>query len=154
MMEDNESESLSDMVKRQLRIPADPETLKFAVGLFQEAASGRMHGAHIKRPNEPGMHLTNVPLNRGMLAIVKETQHLTDDDRQALMMRVMHFGETISAAAGDSRFEKHVQSTPDGFKVSDEFMEAFATCRFQVTNDHICADMDSLADLVAGREPT
>ncbi len=56
-------ESLEAMVRRQLTIPADPDTFKFAVGLFHEAATAKLHGSHILPPNEQGLHLTNVPVN-------------------------------------------------------------------------------------------
>ena len=78
--------SLSELVQRQLTIAVDPEVFKFAVELFQEAASGRMTGSHVPKPDEPALHLTNIPMNRGMLAVVRETRHLDEDTRQALML--------------------------------------------------------------------
>jgi len=148
------NESLNEMVRRQLEIPADVETFKFAVGLFQEAATAKLHGSHIPPPSSPGFHLTNVPLNRGMLAIVRETQHLSDDERQALMMRVMHFGETLELARQDSRFSEHLQASEAGYTVSNELMEAIAKVPYVVVGDHITADLDGLAASISGKSPT
>ena len=153
-MSKKRKESLSEMVERQLTVSVDPETFKFALGLFQAAASGRMTGSHINKPAEPGLHLTNVPMNRGMLAIVRETRHLSDDTRQALMLRVMHFGETIDEVATDPRFSDHVRSDGPALEISNEFMEAYSSCKFSVVGERMSADIEGLAALLDGRPAT
>lgn len=147
-------ESLEEMVRRQLTIPADLDTFKFAVGLFQEAASARMHDSHIPPPVQAGFHLANVPLNRGMLAIVRETQHLSDDERHSVMMRVMHFGETLEMAKQDSRFSEHLRINHAGYEVSNELMDAIAKTPYVVVDNHIRADLDQLAAHISGKSPT
>ena len=148
------NETLEEMVRRQLTVPVDTDTFKYAVALYQEAASARLQGAHIPPASGHGLHLTNVPLNRGMLAIVRETQHLSDDQRQALMMRVMHFGETLEAASADARFSAHLRKDDVGFEVSNELMDALAKTPYTVVGDHITADFDLLASQISGRAPT
>jgi len=142
------------MVERQLTLVVDPATFKFALSLFQEAASGRMSGSHINKPLEPGLHLTNIPMNRGMLAIVRETRHLGEDERQALMLRVMHFAETIQAVSADARFAEHVCIDDSGFQISDEFIEAYSSCKFTIVDEHIRVDSESLAMLLKGKAAT
>ena len=148
-------ESLEEILRRQLTIPADPETFKFAVGLFQEAASGTMHDSHIPPPStEPGFHLKNFPLNRGMLAIVRENQHLSEDARKSLMMRVMHFGETLEIANKDSRFSDHLRIDHAGYMVSNELMDAIARTPFVIIDNQIQADLDQLAAYISDKSPT
>jgi len=52
---------------------------------------------------------------------------LSKDERQLLMMRVMHFCETVQRAGDDLRFSEYLQASKEGFAVSDEFMEAITT---------------------------
>jgi hypothetical protein len=153
-MKKKRKESLAEEVARQMNTSVDPETFKFALGLFQEAATGRMTGSHINKPTEPGYHLTNVPMNRGMLAVVRETRHLSESERQALMLRVMHFGETIKMVMTDSRFSEHVRSEGAEWAISDEFMGAYSSCKFSIYDKHIKADIENLAALLVGRPAT
>ena len=153
-MKQKRKESLAGEVARQMNKHVDPETFKFALGLFQEAAAGRMTGSHINKPTEPGYHLTNIPMNRGMLAIVRETRHLGDSERQALMLRVMHFGETIEVVLADARFNEHVRTEDASWAISNEFMEAYSTCKFNIDDKHIKADIEHLASLLVGRPAT
>ena len=154
-LKDDGSESLTERVHRQMTIPCDPETLAFAVGIYQAAIAGRMPSAHIPPRKGPGLHLTDVPMNRGMMAILKETRHLSEDDRQVLMFRVMHFGETMSAALLDIRFKRHLRSSDDtGLEVSNELMNAYAACKLASVDGYAVADMDHLADMLEGVDPT
>ncbi|MFO1328102.1 MAG: hypothetical protein U1F56_12155 [Rubrivivax sp.] len=153
-MKKKRKESLAEEVARQMNTSVDTETFKFALGLFQEAATGRMTGSHIEKSVEPGLHLTNVPMNRGMLAVVRETRHLSDGERQALMLRIMHFGETVNAVLADSRFSEHVRSEGAELAISNEFIEAYSSCKFSITDKHINADIENLATLLVGRLAT
>lgn len=154
-MNNGNSEPLTERVHRQMTIPCDPETLAFAVGIYQEAIAGRMPSAHIPPRKGPGLHLTDAPMNRGMMAILKETRHLSEEDRQVLMFRVMHFAETVSAALLDTRLKKHLRSSDDtGLEISNELMKAYAACKFVNVNDYAVADMDHLAGMLEGVDPT
>jgi hypothetical protein len=131
-----------------LTVPVDPAVFEFAIPLFQAAASGAYPDAHIKpaQPDDgPGFRLTNIPMNRGMLAVMKETKHLSQDEREALVMRLMHFGDAFVAARADPRFAEHVKDgQDDAVLVSDAFQRGVAVCAFKVTDDHVVPDMDDL----------
>lgn len=81
--------------------PVDPKDFIFAVELFQAAASGQ--APQPKAPSDvrlevdfgggdiKGISFTDTPMNRGMLAINREFQHLKQVQRMALLMRIIDF---------------------------------------------------------------
>jgi hypothetical protein len=67
------------------------------------SAANRLPGYHLKGGPSPGdesggLYLTNIPINRGMMAVVRETQHLSEHMLQSLLMCLMHFGEMMERA--------------------------------------------------------
>jgi len=139
----------SDEAAKRFCGPVDPELLLFAIPLYQAAAMGTMPGSHIPRPDPesgPRIALTNIPMNRGMLAVMNQTRHLSQEERMALGWRLMHFGEAIQAASKDPRFTNHVRPAAEAgaTEVSDGFQRAYARCKFAGGSDHIRIDMDDL----------
>lgn len=142
--------SLALLAERMdLAVPVD--TFNFALTLYEQAASGTMPGYHLQGgpgpDDEPGgLYLKNIPINRGMMAVVRETRHLTEEVRQSLLMRLMHFGEVMEKAQADERFADHFKpSDKEGaLMISGAFTHAVAECRFIVSAKHICPDMDDL----------
>lgn len=152
-----QKEGLAEHMDHILSVPVDPALFEFAIPLYQAAASGSYPDAHIK-PGEPGeeagWRLTNIPMNRGMLAVMNETRHLSQDERQALVMRLMHLGDALSAAHADPRFAEHVKDGEDNvLLVSDVFQHGLAVCKFKVSNDFVVPDMDDLWERIKD-EPT
>jgi hypothetical protein len=148
--------SLSDFSK-QMEKPVKPELFAFAVPLYQAAASGELHGAHIPKPDpeKPGMYLTNIPINRGMLAVMNQTRHLSHAERGALTWRLMHFGQAIQAALADERFGEHVKpgDEPESLLISSEFQDAYAVCKFETIGENSRPDMEDLLARLP-KEPT
>lgn len=142
---------------RILSVPVDPAVFEFAIPLYQAAASGAYPDAHIAPPEPgegPGFRLTNIPMNRGMLAVMNATRHLSQDERQALVMRLMHFGDALNAARADPRFAVHVkEGEDDGILVSEVFQRGLAVCDFKVSDDYVVPDMDDLWNRIKD-EPT
>ncbi|WP_345476051.1 hypothetical protein [Lysobacter panacisoli] len=131
--------------------PVPPDLMKFGIRLFEAAGSGQMPGSHIPRPDPEmgsGFALTNIPINRGMMAIVRETRHLPEDQQHSLMCRVMHFGQALEEAAADPRLSAHVRPEGDGLMVSEEFVEACAMCAFDTSNNNLRLSIDSLAEII------
>ncbi len=131
--------------------PIPVDTFNFALTLYEQAARGTMPGYHLKGgpgpDDEPGgIYLTNIPINRGMMAVVRETRHLTEEVRQSLLMRLMHFGEMMAMAQADARFADHFKpSDEEGvLMISGAFTHAAAECRFVVSAKNIGPDMDDL----------
>src|ERR1700754_189479 len=105
-------------IAAQMAQPVPVDTFNFALTLYEQAARGTMPGSHLQGGPGPddkpgGIYLTNIPINRGMMAVVRENRHLSDGMRQSLLMRLMHFGEMLEKAQADSRFNDH-------FKPADE----------------------------------
>ncbi len=137
--------------------PVPTDLMKYALRLFESAGSGEMPGSHIPRPDPDmgsGFALTNIPINRGMMAIVRETRHLDEVQQQSLMSRVMHFGQALDGAASDPRLQAHVREEGDGVMVSEEFVEACAQCDFDTSNNDLRLSIDSIAALIADKPAT
>lgn len=138
--------AFEDDLREAMKSPIEYPVFKFALGVFQEAASGRMIGAHLPKPDGPGIYLANIPINRGMLAVLREIPHLNQSQQQALGLRLMNFGEAVGEAQADSRFSGHFKQgdEPGSIMVSDAFTRAYAECRFVISNEHIGPDFDDL----------
>lgn len=129
-----------------LKSHADPQSFQFAVELFNQAAAGRVSGSHIPPPlpGAGGFHLTDVPINRGMLAISREFQHLDINARMALVMRVSFLLDTAQALRGDERFQQDIISDADGLLISERFIDAFGRCDFIAPSSRVQADLNDL----------
>lgn len=142
--------SLSQMAARMDQaIPLD--TFEFALTLYEQAARGTMPGYHLQGgpgpDDEPGgIYLTNIPINRGMMAVVRENRHLSDAVRQSLLMRLMHFGEMMEKAQADPRFDGHFKPSDEegAMMISGAFIHAAAECKFVASNDNFGPDIDDL----------
>ena len=149
--------SLENAMRKIAQTPVDPALFEFSLGLFCSAASGEMHGSHIPRPdsNFPGIYLTDIPINRGILAVMRETEHLSQADRMALTFRLMHFGEAMAAAREDDRFATHLLPDEDedgAVMVSGSFQKAYAQCQFLATKKTLRVDLDSLLSCISAVE--
>lgn len=142
-----------DQALAGIREPIPFETFQFAMGLYEQGARG-MPGYHLKGgpgPDDPpgGLYLTNIPINRGMMAVVREMQHLSETMRQGLLWRLMHFGQVFEAARADSRFDVHFKpSDEDGaVMVSDAFIRAAGEFQFVEQGGDLVPDMEDLLRL-------
>ena len=119
---------------------------RFAFDVYSKAASGEMVGSHLPKPDpgKPGLYLSNIPINRGMMAVMRETQHITDDERQSLCLRLMHFGEAMELARADSRLADHLKPDGEMFLVSRPFVDAYAQCHFHMSQEDLLPDLDDL----------
>lgn len=142
---------LENLVKRSLEINIPADVFSFAIEIYQAAASLRIPGSGIPAPypDKPGYYLTDIPFNRGMLAVMKETSHLSDEIRKALGMRIMHFSEAMELAQKDKRFSTHIIAQDDGsLNVSRAFQDSYAACRFLIKKKRVSPDMNHLWDLI------
>lgn len=131
--------------------PIPFDTFNFALTLYEQAARGTMPGYHLKGgpgPDDPpgGLYLTNIPVNRGMMAVVRETKHLTEEQRQGLLWRLMHFGQVYEAARNDPRFDEHFKPSDEegAVMVSGAFIRAAGEFRYLQTEEDIVPDMEDL----------
>lgn len=149
-----------------LQTPVPHQVFIAATEAYARAARGDDPKDHLpggpKAGDPPGgYYLSNIPMNRGMMAVMREGRALPDDQRQALGFRVMQFGEALEAAQSDSRFTEHLKpgDEPGAVNVSEALMRALAECRFILEQDNIAPDMDDLYRiaeqhrLAEGKEP-
>lgn len=127
--------------------PIDESTFAFMVGIYEKAARGELHGAHLPgRGEKPGYYLTNIPMNRGMMAVMRESGHLTDHQRKSITWRLMHFGEVLERAQKDPRFAQHIKPGEGGdhLLVSYAFQSAYGAVPFMFKRGQVICDFDEL----------
>lgn len=92
---------------------------------------------------------SDIPLNRGMLAVMKELHERQVDDRQrmAMTMRIMHFGEVFQAAE-TQRFIRPGDMEGQ-VEISEALIEACATARLTVDDGQIAFDIPDVARIAA-----
>ncbi len=131
--------------------PVDPEMFLWCQGVYAVAA-------HLSMPVEnPGARpilehdgkqygFSDIPMNRGMLAATKELRErgVSDDQKMATMMRLMHFGEVFDHRERLAVFIKpgDEQGT---VSVSEALIKACATARFIRSGDKMHLDIEDVA---------
>lgn len=139
---------ICEVVKSRVR----PQDFRFAVELFNHAAAGHMPGSHIPPPGPgaSGFYLTDIPINRGMLAVNREFMHLDMNDRRALLLRVSFFVDTVRELRGEPGFHQDILNDTDNVLVSERFIDAFACCNFVASNGRVRADVGDLLRKMEG----
>lgn len=143
--------SLKEETHATMSAPVPYDRLAAAINAYEKAARGDDPADHLQGGPKPGdapggLYLANIPMNRGMMAVMREARELPERERQALAWRVMHFGDALEAGRADTRFSEHLkQSDEDGaLMVSEPFVRAYAECRFLPSDDDVNIDMDDL----------
>lgn len=143
--------SLKEHTLAMMSHPVPYDRLSKALATYEKAARGDDAADHLQGGPKPGdapggLYLTDIPLNRGMMAVMRDARDLPDLERQALAWRVMHFGEALEAARTDSRFAEHVKASDEegAVMISEPFVRGYAECRFVTTEDQVAPDIDDL----------
>jgi hypothetical protein len=133
---------------RQAEHPVDEELFLYCQHVYAAAA-------HLSMPVENPAYrpliedkgktyaLADIPINRGMLAVLKELRGRDEMTRQAIMLRLMHVGEIF----GQEKLKKFFQESkePGAVMVSEALLRACATARFIFEGDYTRFDIDDLA---------
>lgn len=133
----------------------DPEIFIQSVGVYQRAASGVDPTSRIRpkrQRGQRGIQLTDIPVNRGMLAVMRLTRDLDDHSRRALALRLLCLGAAVDCARKDARFCDVIAAhDADNTYVEDSFFRAFATCQFvKGPGEEIGPDLDDLHRILIG----
>lgn len=138
--------TLKDVALAMYSRASDPETFAFALGVYSAAFMGHSPNSHVPPPppDATGYSFADIPINRGMLAVMREMQHLSHDDRTTLCARIMEVSQTVSMASEDERFSEHLIWTPTHMNVSNSFINAMAVCKFKMSGDKCFADLDDI----------
>lgn len=132
--------------------PVSADEFDFAVEIFHMAALGQMPNSAIPPPPEgsSGFAFTDIPFNRGMLAVCREFMHLDDQKKQSLILRLMVYGDVIGDAKKDGRFAAHVIENEDVQLVSKLFQNSYAVCPLIRRRDRTTVDMGTLESIMLG----
>ena len=134
--------SLREESERARLQPIDPETYMFLTNVYQAAASRTMPVAKpglFRVPDGPegGYVLTDIPINRGMMAVVGElsSMGIGGDLRRAYMFRVLDFGQIFEH--GDL-FDEFIKpgDEPDARSVSEAIIKAVAVAEYDTQSDY------------------
>lgn len=131
--------------------PVDPQLFLYCSGLYSAAAHLQMP---VENPENRPIHfddgtaiaLTDIPVNRGMLAVTKELreQKVSEETKAAMVTRLLHFGEILDAKGALAEWIK--PSDAEGaLSVSEAVILACASARLIVENDHIRYDVEDVA---------
>jgi hypothetical protein len=142
--------SLKEKIKFLTTIPVDPDLFVWCCNVYQAAANLSMP---VDNPEslakfsagERGYVLSDIPLNRGMLAVMKELDDraIGDDERMAMSWRIMHYGQIFDHIDKLGEFIKE-GDTPDSVMVSEALIKACASARFIESEDNLHLDVDDI----------
>jgi hypothetical protein len=131
-------------------LPVDPELFLWCQGVYCAAATMAMPVQNPEYTRVPlnekgGFVLKDMPINRGMLAVLKELRErkASEETKMAMMTRLMHFGDILREAALATFIKRRGDS--DELSVSEAVIKACATAKLVVINDRIRFDIDDLA---------
>jgi hypothetical protein len=138
------------VMERKVNVQVDEELFLFCSNLYSAAAQMTMP---VENPENKRLMIDeygeiafrDTPMNRGMLAATKECREhgLSEDERFAMGMRVMHFGNVLEAR---ERFAHWIKAgeTSDSLNVGENLIRACAKARFVFTNTEMGFDLDDI----------
>lgn len=128
---------------QDLQAPADPDRFLAMTQVYQRAAS-----VPLPKPLGPGLHLNDMPINRGMLAVVGAMRQHGDSEQalRATMMRMMHMDEIFEARDHFGDYIRPGMDDEGSIEVADVLMKAVAVARILPLGEGACFD---LADVLA-----
>lgn len=150
--------SLTDLAKSSTD-PVDPELYLWCQGIYAAAAQMSMPVENpAARPVFENAGKTysfsDIPMNRGMLAVMKELRerNMTQEQSMAMTSRLMHFGEVLT----NKKVAKFVKPGEDGaLMVSEALIKACATARITITKKRfafVIADVARIAQELTNEE--
>lgn len=141
-----DQEKLADM----LNIQFNEDQYFYCLTLYQAAAGMSMpvenpETREIQIEGHGTIAFTDLPMNRGLLAVSKELtdQGMGQREHMAMLSRVMHFGNILEAK---DRFARWFQpsSEQDSLLIDEAIMRAGAKARLVVSEDYMGFDLDDV----------
>lgn len=128
--------------------PVDPELYRFCVDVAGRAITGDLHDCHVPPPPddtpEGSIYFTDIPMNRAMLAVLREIQHLPYEDQLPVSWRVMHTADYFRRLMSDGRFEDYFRLEDDGSYVDERIFDALAVAPMVVKEEDVTIDVDAV----------
>lgn len=142
--------SLTDLAKSSTE-PVDPELFLWCEGIYHAAASLAMP---VENPaakpliadGDKTYAFADIPMNRGMLAVMKELRErgLTDEQKMAMSWRLMHFGDIFKHQNKLQAFIKKGENAGE-LQVSEALIKACATARVLTSKKKVRYDINDVA---------
>lgn len=138
-----------DKFLRGMLLPVDPENFLYLSQIYSLAAHGDIPSkladdlpAHLD--GEPVLRFTNIPENRGALAVRDEARDLglSDDDLMPMLHRIMLH---IDAVKRMDKSQWIKPSDDGGVMVAESFLKACAVCKFKKSGNTYLFDIEDLA---------
>jgi len=144
------TKSLSELAKSCVE-PVDPELFLWCQGIYHAAASLSMS---VENPaakplfsdGDKTYAFSDIPINRGMLAVMKELRELglSEEQKMAISWRIMHFGDIFKHQHKLQAFIKNADSLEE-IQVSEALIKACATARIVTTKKNVYFDINDVA---------
>lgn len=142
--------SLTELAKSSAD-PVDPDLFLWCQGVYHAAASLSMPVENpaakpVIADGDKTYAFSDIPINRGMLAVMKELRErgLPEEQRMAMSWRLMHFGDIFKHQKKLHAFIKHGDS-PGELEVSEALIKACATARIITTKKNVHYDIADVA---------
>lgn len=140
---------LSKKIMDQINTPIDPDFFLYCVSVGHAAHSGDLVDSHIKPAEGPGLHFTNTPENRMMMAVMHESGHLSGPERFSLSWRVLHLYKLWDLIKTDARLDDAMRPAGEMLDVRASVLRAYAGAGWVQTNKDIEIDADQLCSKYA-----
>lgn len=126
---------------QDLQAPADPDRFLAMTQVYQRAAR-----VPLPKPSGPGLYLSDMPINRGMLAVVGAMRKHGDSEQalRATTMRMMHMDEIFDARDYFGDYIRPGTDDEDSIEVADVLMKAAAVARILPLGDGACFDLEDV----------
>lgn len=120
-------------ILEQLNRPIDKECFLYAVDIFQNAAALKMPSVNPQEKklvfDDSTISFTDIPLNRGMLAVVDEMKEvISEEDRYSLLHRLLCIGDIIQWSEISDWLKKD-EEDPENLQISQSLLYAIAECK-------------------------
>lgn len=122
--------------------PVDPEIFLAMVQVWQEAA--RIPLPKPENPQQGGLYLTDIPMNRGGLAVTGELKKRNVENQQSYLFRIMHMGEIMEAKDRFKDFIKADENDPEAVLISDALLKAAAVAKLSKEGEGAVFDLDDV----------
>jgi hypothetical protein len=120
-----------------LTAPVEPVLFMEMSAVYQDAAQVPFP-TPTRTPKGPHLQLTDIPVNRGMLAVVAALREKGEPDAivQSVMSRLMNFGDILSQPDYFVEFLRPVDGEPGAMMIEDVLIMAAGTARLARRDDN------------------
>lgn len=134
----------NDICKTARALPVDVDYFYECIDVANKAAKVPLRS---KKPKKKGIYLTDIPINRALLAVASKCKGdgKTDEYTDSVMMRFIHISDLFS----DVRCKEFIRKCDEGTDFHHALLDAAATARFIVRDEYVGFDVSDVIRLVS-----